>query len=672
MKRGLPLAAVALLLLGLLARAQTPDEQYVRIYGLIQQADALNNADQPAAALARYREAQAALERFQKHYPEWNPKVVNFRLNYLARKIESVTARLPAAPTAPAPATSTAPVTPPPGAPAPVAPAPEAVAALERQINALQEQVRQLQSDKGVLELKLREALAVRPAETDPRELARAQERIASLLKENELLKATLERESARTKTAAAERELNDLRATLDEATRKLREQTGRADALEVEKRALENRLESLKPSLENLAQLDRLKAARDEAERKLAEQTAQVAGLKAEVESLRQQLEKAAPAADALEALRAENALLKRQLEDARREAQQTADLRTRLTAAEVRLAALQSDTELLRLEKTALEQRVREARATAAVAASAPPTPVSRPEDLKRIRELEAERDALLRKLEAAQAQASQRSSRATAAQVRSLTEQLAALQARLQVYEAKAVPFTPEELALLKVPQPALPASPPVATGAVARATSAPPPAAGTLVLEAQRAFAAHRYDEAEEKYQQLLRLDEHNTFTLANLAMIQLEQGRLNDAEQTLAKALALAPQDARVLAALGYLRFRQQRYDEALDALGRSAALDPNNAEVQNHLGVALNHKGLRGPAETALRRAIQLDPKFGAAHNNLAVIYATQQPPALELARWHYQRALANGHPRNPELEKLLENRAAPGASTGR
>jgi Flp pilus assembly protein TadD len=208
--------------------------------------------------------------------------------------------------------------------------------------------------------------------------------------------------------------------------------------------------------------------------------------------------------------------------------------------------------------------------------------------------------------------------------------------------------------------------------VATGAVARAASAPPAGAGNLVLEAQRAFAAQRYAEAEEKYQALLRLDENNTFTLGNLALIQLEQGRLDAAEQTLQKALALAPGDARLLGTLGYLRFRQQRYDEALDALSRSASLDPNNAQVQNHLGVVLNHKGLRGPAETALRRALQLDPKFSAAHNNLAVIYAAQQPPALELARWHYQRALANGHPRNPELEKLLEHKPAPGASAGR
>ena len=130
-----------------------------------------------------------------------------------------------------------------------------------------------------------------------------------------------------------------------------------------------------------------------------------------------------------------------------------------------------------------------------------------------------------------------------------------------------------------------------------------------------------------------------------------------------------QALALAPNDPACLAILGNLRFRQTQYDAALDALSRAANGDPRNAEVQNYLGLTLSAKGLRGPAETALRKAIQLEPGYGEAHNNLAVIYATQKPPLLELARWHYQRALDAGSKPNPDLEKLLEpKKAAEGA----
>ena len=62
-----------------------------------------------------------------------------------------------------------------------------------------------------------------------------------------------------------------------------------------------------------------------------------------------------------------------------------------------------------------------------------------------------------------------------------------------------------------------------------------------------------------------------------------------------------------------------------------------------------------------------MRKAIQLDPGTANAHNNLAVIYITQRPPLVELARWHYQKALAAGYPPNPDLEKMLERRAPGG-----
>ena len=76
----------------------------------------------------------------------------------------------------------------------------------------------------------------------------------------------------------------------------------------------------------------------------------------------------------------------------------------------------------------------------------------------------------------------------------------------------------------------------------------------------------------------------------------------------------------------------------------------------------------MSNKGQRAAAETALRKAIQLNPNYEDAHYNLAVVYATQKPPFLELARWHYQKALAYGHQANAEVEKMIEDK--PAAST--
>src|SRR5512135_3856745 len=86
------------------ARSEGLDDQYVRIYTLIQEADKLSSGGQPSEALPKYLEAQTTLQRFQKGYPDWNGKVVSFRLNYVADKITALSARVPA------PAAATKPV----------------------------------------------------------------------------------------------------------------------------------------------------------------------------------------------------------------------------------------------------------------------------------------------------------------------------------------------------------------------------------------------------------------------------------------------------------------------------------------------------------------------------------------------------------------------------------
>ncbi len=603
MKRLLSLVALVLAVMVSPARADGPDDQYVRIYNLMQQADTLNNSDQPAAALPKYLEAQTALQRLQKGYPDWNVKVVNFRLNYLAARISAVTAKVPA-PVVSAPlASPVAPGTP--GAPPTTAVAPD----LARQLSGLQDDVRKLQADKILLEMKLKEALATQPAAIDPRELARAQEKIQSLLKDNELLKASTAQAPSKPAAGTDPKVLAETKAAM-------------------------------------------------------ADQTSQAAKLAAEKETLLARINTLTAGADTAEALRAENKILKQQLAEAKSSTGKSDDLSHQLAQAEARVATLQSDAEILRLEKIALENRVKTLGARTVTSAVIPPA--GRAEDLQRIKLLETERNDLAKKLDAANKDLYGRKGRATAAKVDELSSQITTLRARLDIYEARAVPYSTEELALFKQPEPALAAADPKAGK---KSVKELPRGAAALVVEAQREFAARHFEKAEEKYLEVLRQDEKNTFTLANLAAIQLELNRLDEADKHIQKALAIDANDAYSLSILGYLRFRQEKYDEALAALSRAAKLNPQSAEVQNYLGVTLSRKGLRGPAETALRKAIQLDPGYGAAHNNLAVIYSTQQPPLIELARWHYQRALGAGHPHNPDLEKLFEQKAGAAAN---
>ncbi|HWF18339.1 MAG TPA: tetratricopeptide repeat protein [Verrucomicrobiae bacterium] len=645
MKRFLAVLFLSVLVMLPTARAEGPDDDYVTIYGMIQQGDALTEKGDWGAAITKYVEAQGALKRFQKAYPDAYLKVVKFRLNYLANKIEQLSSQAPkpatnaqppaatnAPPPAPVPAapTSPAPATAPENkAPAnPTAPPPSAE--MENKMKALEDQVRHLEADRSLLEAKLKEALAARPAEVDPQELAKAREQITSLQKENELLKANLE--SAKTNSAlaaAAPADLEKTKQALAEANRKVSALTEANATLAQEKEALQTRMKTL-----NVAD----------------------------------------PAAAAL---REENELLKKQVAQLKKGAPATPSeaLDKKLQEAQAQIAAMQSDKEILRLEKIALENRVRQlssitplvpaySSTNGAPAVSIAETNSTSPEMsdsvmASKIAQLEAQRDELQKSLEAATRDAAgRRKGKEMAARLEEMSRQLAALRARIQTFDATRVPYTSEELALFSTPGTTLMAS---AHSGSRKTIKEPSGNAEVLLAEGRRYFVAHEFDKAEAKYAEALKLDPKNVGTLSDLASIQLEEGRAEDAEKNLKAALAIEPEDDYSLFVLGQLKFRQKSYDEAFDALSRAAQLNPQNARIQNSLGLTLSEKGYRGPAETAFRKAIQLDPGFADAHINLAVVYATQQPPLLELARWHYQKALATGHAANTVLEKLLE-----------
>jgi tetratricopeptide (TPR) repeat protein len=532
--RFVPAAIVAVLFLfisGVQLRAQSADERYVQIFNWIQEADALSEHGELRQAVTRYLEAEKALKNLHSAFPGWHETVVKFRLAYLGERIDALTQKLPQTNQVAAAETNTN----------------ATASASTNAILQLNEEIKRLNAQNALLEAKLKEAFSVQPAAVDPRELAKAEDKIRELQKERDLLKANLEKQVPAPDITAIEQE----RKLLADIKARLSQEMEKSATLAIENTQLKEQVASL------------------------------VSGGRGGSKELQ---------------------------------------------VARAMIAALQATNTVLRSELLVLQSRMAE---TPKMLANAEPT------------------DDLQKQLEAARA--------------------------RLQMYEAAPIPYTAEELAFFKQPGLKVAVSD-FANNSNSAADSSEqqprrkqheiPPGAGALLAEAQRAAETGRYEEAEQKYLQVLRQDENNVYTLANLAAVQIDLNRPDDAEKNLKKALAADPRDSASLFLYGRLKYMQKKWDEALDHLSRAAAIMPDEPRTQFYLGKTLIEKGNRNQAEKVLRKAVQLKPGWGEAHYLLAVLYGTQQPPFRELAEWHYKKAIAGGYPRNPEFEKAIEDKA--------
>ncbi len=614
----------------LAARAQGgPDDAYVRAFALIEEASKANQANQLRSAYEKFSRAQTSLKELQKSDPNWNAPVVELRLRLVDEALKTLRPKLPAASADPAPMK---PVVPDASSPA-----------------ALGQQIQYLQAQNAALEAKLKEALSMQSGTLSIAERARLEADITKLSKEQEVLKVShaKEKETANAATAKAK----DLEALAVDG-KKVRE-TAKAKA------QLEDSVKDLGRQVARLQDGAKADAARSVEAVKASE--ARVVALQKQADDLKIRLDEAqsrlAPLTSAeskAKALAAEKADLEKEVSRLKTELAQKPKAPERNPPIESEIIALKAQ-----LKRNSQAQEAQQAKATSLSKELKSAEERATKDSVKRIKQLSEDLADSQKKLASTESKLRD----ATTKRKGSAADQRAVeLQAKLDAIEAKAVPYTKEEQALFKSPNKA------IIVGSVTNSSATDkksvriiPPGAGPLVSEAERAFAARRFEEAEQKFAQALRQDDNNIYLLSNLGAAQFELGKLADCEKNVAKALKIDADDPAALTLLGILRFRQESWDDALTALSRSAQLAPNNADAQNYLGITLSQKGQRTAAEAALRKSVQLQADNPAAHYNLAVIYATQKPPFVELARFHYGKATGLGHPKNPEFEKALD-----------
>jgi Flp pilus assembly protein TadD len=183
---------------------------------------------------------------------------------------------------------------------------------------------------------------------------------------------------------------------------------------------------------------------------------------------------------------------------------------------------------------------------------------------------------------------------------------------------------------------------------------------PDEAQKLAKRALGALAKGDMESAKRDFLKVLQLAPDNVPTTINLGLVEYRQKNYPEAERLLVRAVRMQPETGLGWLILGVIEYDQDKLDAALAALAQAALWEPKNAMVHHYLGVTVGKKGWYSGAEDEMRKAIELQPNYAEAHFNLAVFYLQRNPPAVELARRHYQKALDLGAAPDPEVEKRI------------
>ncbi len=660
MKKTLLLLSCALFALCLCGPARVwatddPGDKFLEAYFLIQEGDSAEHQSDWTKASAKYTSALDVLGQIKSQSPDWNPHIIEFRTKYIEDHLAALKTKLAPPvtpqpqPTAPAPETPAtrdeAPATPAaPAAPAvpaaPVAPAPavdnEQVKQLTSELQRAREQIKQLETARDDLNTKLQEQLSkVAPTQTNPQ--------IEALLKTNQELAAKL---------AAAQTQIAEARER----------------AAAVAPPAVAPATPAASPELEQLRA-------------ELAQTRGDLQRTKEELQQTRTEL---GITKQALEKAQVDNTELRRSYDE----------IITQLTDANKKLssvkAASDKDDEIIRQlrKENALLRIIAERKASASISSAEGEENANRPS----IPELRGWRP---RTRPSAVAKERAKPEESTPQLPPSAMEESGRgkLVATLTAPKQAEPPVQPI-VAVIDRPQTNVPARPVVPekkkstqppaepkketaakTNAKPAVAPAPPlpPDERQLLNEARAALALKDLAAAATKYTAVLDMDPTNIVVLSSLGAIRYQQNQFDDAEGYLRKAVAAAPNDSNTRSLLGVVFYRKGLVEDSFNELTRAVALDPHNAEAHNYLGIVLSQKGWGASGEQEIRRAIELNPQYADAHFNLAIVYAKQRTPKLELARYHYKKALDLGAPPDPDMEALLkklsEKPAVPNAS---
>lgn len=162
-----------------------------------------------------------------------------------------------------------------------------------------------------------------------------------------------------------------------------------------------------------------------------------------------------------------------------------------------------------------------------------------------------------------------------------------------------------------------------------------------------------------EKAKEAWEKGLSLNPDAAGIHYNLGIQYLRKKELSKAEEHLRKAMQLAPDLHPAHFGLGSVLEEEGDIDGAIRAYEKSARLQPKFVNAHYRLGILYAQKS-DSRAIRELRITIGLAPESAQAHTTLAALYAAMNPPQLELARTHTQKAISLGYPVNNNFLTII------------
>ena len=134
-------------------------------------------------------------------------------------------------------------------------------------------------------------------------------------------------------------------------------------------------------------------------------------------------------------------------------------------------------------------------------------------------------------------------------------------------------------------------------------------------------------ANKLEEAQDLYNQVLKIDPDHLRALNNIGTIFLNLGENQKAKECFEKAIKINPNHATGYNSLGIILHKFRELQNSITCYEKAIEIDPNYSNAYNNLGAVFKELKEYKKAASCYEKVIEIDPKYIKAHNNLGVVF---------------------------------------------